>query len=454
MKTLSRWALLFCVIILGANGLFAAEEKLWIKGSDTIGGQLAPNLAVAFRAKYARIPINIDALGSATAFVGLFNGSADIGNSSRPINSKELETAKELNIHLIEAVIGYDGVAVIVHPSNPVSEVSIEDLSNLFTGKVTNWKSLGGPNMRVRLLSRPSYSGTHSFFKEKAIRRGNAKGPEEFAVSTEFLESNPEIIRQVESDPAAISYVGLGWVRPQLRVLSVKATTKSSAILPNAESVRNGSYPLYRPLFMYLPENPKPLAATFVKFTLSKEGAAIVQDTGFVPLDNPAVPSTLARIPEWIPTVTEKTASPIETTKVASTVPVSPSAAPVPEPPVTSPVQVVTNSNISLRITFPFGAAALTPDATETLLIAVEKLKSGKFRAIVVGHADSQGSAVTNKQIAQARAKAAADFLIQHGMLPEHVEIQGQGSDEPIATNTTALGRAQNRRVDVELVPR
>ena len=200
MKPLA--ALLLATSLFATPG--AAEESIRIKGSDTIGGRAMPEIAEAWGKKSPGVRMTVEALGSSTAFVGLFDGSADIGASSRPINEKELATARDLGLKLQEIVIGFDGVAVIVHPKNPLRELSIAQISALFTGKTKRWKEVGGEDVPVRLISRPSYSGTHAFFKEKVLRRGNAKGPEEFAASAELMEENGEILRAVASDPRAM----------------------------------------------------------------------------------------------------------------------------------------------------------------------------------------------------------------------------------------------------------
>jgi phosphate transport system substrate-binding protein len=280
--------LLTCAFSLVAMaGPATAQETLRIKGSDTIGGKLTPELAETFRARGGRLGFVVEALGSATAFVGLFDSSADIGESSRPINEAELRTATQLGLKLREVVIGYDGVAVIVNPANPVASLSIAQLSDLFTGKVQSWKRLGGRDIAVRLIGRPAYSGTHSFFRDRVVRRGNSKGPEQFADSITVLEENGAILRAVAAEPGAVAYVGLGWLDPTVKALRVRDTERGEGIQPGVETVRSGKYPLYRSLLMYLPTPPRPSAAEFLKFVLSADGAAIVTRNGFVAPDVP-----------------------------------------------------------------------------------------------------------------------------------------------------------------------
>lgn len=443
---------LLALIMLGVLAFGApatAENAIRIKGSDTIGGKLTPELAEAFRATIRPDQgFTIEALGSSTAFVGLFDGSADLGESSRPINEKELDTAHQLGITLRELVIGYDGVAVVVHPSNPVKELSVTQLSGIFTGKLSNWKQLGGVEGRIRLISRPSYSGTHSFFKEKALRRGNAKGPEEFAATTEWMEENGAIIAAVGSDPTAVSYVGLGWVRPQVRAVPVVARPGEPGVPATTETVRTGRYPLYRALLMYVPPSPQPSILQFLRFVLSPAGARIVQANGFVPADEGSP------LPSFLATVTLPAAPVTQATAVVSTQPVTVAGAAAPAPPPATPEPTAPpRARELVRVFFPFGAVTLTSEAQSVLDGVAGKLRPGDQAAIVSGHADTRGPVEVNRRVAVARAQAVASFLASRGVPSKQLRVDGAGADSPIASNDTPAGRAQNRRVDIELVP-
>lgn len=403
-------------VVLGATPTVATGETVRIKGSDTIGGKLAPSLARVFRASRPEVTFEIDALGSSTAFTGLFDGSAQIGAASRPVNEKELNRARELGLRLNEAVIGYDGVAVIVHPTNPIASLSVAQLAELFTGSITNWRQLGGADSAVRLISRPSYSGTHAFFKERVVRRGNAKGSEEFAPWTEFIEENGAILDAVAGDPRAVSYVGLGWLgQKKVKALFVSAQSGEEPAEPTVANVRAGSYPLYRPLLMYVRDDAPAIALEFLRFVLSSEGAALVQAEGFVPPDQTgAVPSFL-------------------------TMPRTPSAP-------GAAAEVV-------RIRFGFNSSRPRPEDHPRLVEVARKLSAGHHRATLVGHADGKGPAEINRRIALARATVVADELARLGAPRDAMRLESAGADAPVASNTSAAGRAENRRVDISLVP-
>jgi phosphate binding protein len=389
----------------------SADDLIRIKGSDTIGGEAMPQIADAYRKQRGSANIEIGALGSGTAFVGLFDGSADLGEASRPITEKEQATAKQLGLKLHEVVIGYDGVAVVVNPENPVKELSIAQVSALFSGKERSWKAFGGTDEGVRLIGRPTYSGTHAFFKEKALRRGDAKGPEEFASGIEVIEENGAILDAVAKDPRAVAYVGLGWLRPSVKAVPISA---NGAAVPAAlETVRTGKYPLYRPLLMYVPSTAKPETVAFVRFVLSKEGGAIMAKNGFVPPDS----------------------VPAEFTDAAAS-----ASAPA------------AKKRETIRILFASGSAAPRAQSEKELARIAQRLEGGGWSALIVGHADSTGPAAVNQKVALARAHAVANRLLARGVKAQLLAVDAQSNDAPAATNGTAEGRAQNRRVDVELV--
>ena len=384
----------------------AGGAAVRIKGSDTIGGALGPALAHAFEAQHADSHVTVEALGSATAFVGLFDGSADIGASSRPADTHELDRARALGITLEENVIGYDGVAVIVNPRNAIPQLTIEELSRLYGGEA-RW-----PDSRpVHLIGRPSYSGTHAFFKERVLRRGAKDGQEEFAAGVRVLERNEDILAAVAADPDAIAYVGLGWLGTGVRAVPISPGAGQRAVEPAAASVRDGSYPLYRPLLLYTRGAPHGETARVLQFALSPEGQALVAGNGFVPSDVPA--------------------------KIASG---EPQEAELAMPPV--------------RLFFATSRVTLDDEARHTLQSVATRLARGHERALVVGHADADGRSDGNRHLARSRAERVAAFLEQAGAPKDAVAIDGESSDHPVASNATAEGRRQNRRVDVFLVAR
>lgn len=442
--------LLVCLL----PGYAVAGETIRIKGSDTIGGRLAPSLAEAYRAHGHKTDFVIEALGSSTAFVGLFDGTADIGASSRPINERELDSAKVLHINLEEVVIGYDGVAIIVHPTNPVAQMTMNDLARLFLGKVKNWREVGGPDLAVRLISRPSYSGTHTFFRDKVLRRGNSKGSEDFAPSTEYVEDNVAIINAVAGDPRAISFVGLGWAKSPVRVVALKADASREAIIPAPETVRQGKYPLYRPLLFYVPRQASPSTREFVSFVLSADGARLVNIEGFVAND-PQVSDTAQRV-EATKEETKKTATQVVENRPQAQGSSGESSAkdPTSNLATTQPIESTTARREIIRISFSNASFSLSEQALTTLQEVAKKVQDANVRVVIIGHADSRGNAANNRKLSALRASTVAAKLIELGVAQTSVTVNSAGAEEPLASNETSVGRVKNRRVDIELIPR
>jgi phosphate transport system substrate-binding protein len=429
----------------------AAAVTLQVKGSDTIGGKLGQDFAHDFGARHPEVEVKWEALGSGTAFVGLLDGSAQLGAASRGVKENELTEARKLGLELREFVIGYDGIAVIVHPGNPVAELTIAQLSDLFTGKVRSWREVGGPDLPVHLISRPSYSGTFSFFRDKVLRRGNDKGPEDYAASAEFIEENGAILDKVAREPGAISYVGIGWVTPAVKTVGVAAKPGQPAVKASVATVRTGTYPVYRPLLMYSRGEPHGPAREMLAFILSSEGQKIVAKNDFVPTDSPVTlpPETPAAAAAGAGHPAAATSRAGLATGTGTGTAAGNAAGATVGASSSNPPQVV-------RVQFPKGST-LTPAARATLASvaeSVESAKTGGYRLLVVGHADVRGSRAVNARMSLARAKAVAAYLSELGVPESAIQVEGRGSEEPVGSNQSSAGRGTNRRVDITLLGR
>lgn len=414
----------------------AAAATLQVKGSDTIGGKLGQDFMHAFVARHPDIDVKWEALGSGTAFVGLLDGSAQLGAASRGVKENEVAEARQRGIELREFVIGYDGIAVIVHPQNPVSELTIAQLSDLFTGKVHNWSEVGGPDIQVRLISRPNYSGTFSFFRDKVLRHGNDKGPEDYAAGAEFVEENGAILEKVAREPGAISYVGIGWVTAAVKTLGVAPKPGQPAVRAGVATVRTGTYPIYRPLLMYSRGEPHGPAREMLAFILSSDGQKLVAKNDFVPTDSP-----VALAPETAAPPAGRTAGSATVAAGAGAAPAGVTAA---------DAAPAANAPHVVRVQFPKGAT-LTTAAKASLASLAESAKSGGH-LLVVGHADIRGSRAVNARMSLARAKAVAAYLVELGVQESAIQVAGRGADEPVGSNQSGTGRGANRRVDVTLM--
>ncbi|MFA4842405.1 MAG: PstS family phosphate ABC transporter substrate-binding protein, partial [Candidatus Omnitrophota bacterium] len=204
--------------------------------------------------------------------------------SSRNIKQKEIELAKQKNIFPYEIKVGLDGLAVVVNPKNPVNKLNLSQLAGIFSGKITNWKDVGGKESKIVILSREVNSGTHVYFKEHVLRHNDPASKEEFAPSALMLPSSQAIADEVAGNPQAIGYYGMGYISPSQQAVSVAADGKSAYVPPTIENVVSGKYPISRPLFLYTNGQPDGAVKKFTDFVLSKEGQEIVLKTDFVPI--------------------------------------------------------------------------------------------------------------------------------------------------------------------------
>ncbi|HOS92507.1 MAG TPA: PstS family phosphate ABC transporter substrate-binding protein [Armatimonadota bacterium] len=262
----------------GAGG---AGGEIVAKGSDTLL-QVAQAMAEAYQAANPGVKISVSGGGSGTGFQALIEKTCDIANASRQIKNEEVEQAKAKGIEPVENLIGYDGIAVIVNKANPVNELTVDQISDLYVGSTNSWDKLGGKG-EVVLVSRDSTSGTYEYFLEEIIKKGDKKSTREFAPSIMALQSNPDVRRQVTESEGAIGYIGLGYVDDSVKVIGVIGKKGGAAVMPSVETVKDGSYPISRPLYMYTDKNAPKKVSDYISWVLGDEGQAIVKEKGFVP---------------------------------------------------------------------------------------------------------------------------------------------------------------------------
>jgi phosphate transport system substrate-binding protein len=254
------------------------------KGSDTL-----VNLALAWAEKYHElhpdIEISVTGGGSGTGIAALINGTVDIANASRKITPGEIEQAKANGGDPVEFVVAKDAIAIVVNPENPVTQLTIKQLSDIYSGKINNWKEVGGDNRVIVRLSRETNSGTHVFFLENVIRMGNPDDKTLFSTDTLLLPSSEGITSETRDNPNAIGYDGLGYVTPEVKVVAVGRDASGPYVLPSAESVNNGQYPIARDLYMYTDKLPAGAVADYLNWIMTAEAQAIVTQLGFVPIN-------------------------------------------------------------------------------------------------------------------------------------------------------------------------
>jgi len=281
MKKVFVLTILFAACAAG-QAFCRGTDSVQVKGSDTMVnlGQAWAEKDMENEAAY----IAVTGGGSGTGISSLLSKSCDIAMSSRTIKAKEIEQAKAKGIEPKEIKVALDGIAVVVNPKNPVDKLTLDQLAGIFTGKIANWKDVGGADLQVVLLSREVNSGTHVYFKEHVLRKNDPNSKEEFAPGALMLPSSQAIADEVASNSGAIGYYGMGYISAKQKPVSIAKDAASPYEKPTVENVISGTYPISRPLFFYTNGEPQGATKKFVDFCLSPEGQKIVAATDFVPL--------------------------------------------------------------------------------------------------------------------------------------------------------------------------
>lgn len=262
------------IIVMAAVALTAvAEDKIVIDGSTTVG-PIAKAFAEYFMAENPDVNITVSESGSGNGAKSLVNNVCDVADMSRPMKDKEFLAAAEKGIQPVAHVVALDGLPILVHPRNPVANLTLEQIRKIYTGEITNWKDVGGPDMEIVVITRDTNSGTYETFEKMVMNK------QKISDKAEYVGSNGAIRQRVQSTPSAIGYAGLGFVDKTVKALTV------NGVYPSAATVRTGEYPIARPLFMYTNGYPKlgsPLYQ-FVTLHLTEDGQEMVDEIGFIPV--------------------------------------------------------------------------------------------------------------------------------------------------------------------------
>ena len=264
------------LIITAALGLAAVEaqaDRLVIKGSDTLGAKLVPQLAEAFKAQHPGTTFDIAAEGSTTGIAAIIDGTAQIGMASRRAKSSEVGAASAKGVNMKPTIVAYDGIALIVNSANPIKGLTRKQVEQIFTGDVTDWSAIGGKPGAVSVYTRNTSSGTYSEFKELAMKK------RDYAPSAQKMAGNEQIASEVGKNANGVGYVGLAYTKAGgIKVMSIDGA------VPSIESVQAKSYPYARPTFYYTNGEPSGVAKSFLDFTIGPAGQKIVLQVGFVPI--------------------------------------------------------------------------------------------------------------------------------------------------------------------------
>jgi phosphate transport system substrate-binding protein len=271
-----------------APGAPAPAKKVAIQniGSDTM-----VNLAQAWAEEYAKVDpavsVEVSGGGSGIGIAALINGTADLANSSRKLEDKELADAKAKGEQPKEFMVGYDGLAIFVHKNNPLEEISMEDLGEIYRegGKIDKWSQLGvksipgGKGDAIVRVSRQNNSGTYHYFREVVVGK-----KADYKAGSMDMNGSKDVVELISKTPNAIGYSGLGYATPEVKIVKVAKKKGEPAVKPSIATVLDKSYPISRPLFMYTPNEPSPQVKKYLDWILSDAGQKIVETSGYVPL--------------------------------------------------------------------------------------------------------------------------------------------------------------------------
>lgn len=410
---------------------------LRIQGSNTIGASLGPALIKglmqqqglsnirtvdsqeneqvisAMNAAGRTVSVSIAAHGSGTGFTAIAQGNAELAASSRPIKEAEVATLSalgDMKSRDAEQVIAIDGLAIVLHPANPISALSTEQLAQIFSGEVSDWAQLGGRAGAINLYARDDNSGTYDTFKELVL---SANGKQLSGKAKRF-ESSEQLSDSVAADANGIGFIGLPYVR-KAKAVAI-AAGESQPMLPSVTLIATEDYPLSRRLFLYgPPKNANPWAEALLQFAQSPKGQEIVAQNGFIAQTVQAVS--------------------IETT---------------PDMPAAYQTLAREAKRLSVNFRFQEGSASLDNKAQQDLRRVLDYLKQHdklKHKVVLIGFGDPKAVSARAELLSKLRAMAVRRELVREGVVLR--EVAGLGDELPVADNDGDSGRIKNRRVEV-----
>lgn len=269
-KTMLLALLVACLTV--ADGM---AQK--IKGSDTCL-PLTQTEAENYMNKYPKARVTVTGGGSGVGISALLEGTTDMAMTSRKVKFDEKMKLREAGKEIKEVIVAYDALAVVVHPSNPVTDLTREQLEEIFTGKIRNWKEVGGPDMKIVAYSRETSSGTYEFFKESVLKNKN------YMKGILSMPATGAVIQSVSQTKGAIGYVGLAYLNKEVKPLHISYDAGKNYVEPSLENAKNKTYPIVRPLFYYYEVKKADAVKPFIEYVLSPEGQATVKKVGYIPV--------------------------------------------------------------------------------------------------------------------------------------------------------------------------
>lgn len=423
----------------------ANKTDTWIhmQGSNTVGERLTPAIAKAFleskgvqdiglttgRDRYDKfiqgydpkndryVQIRIESYGSSTGFKGLMAGAADMSASSRPIKQKEVEKLKEMGnmtSQQAEHVVGIDGLAMLVHPSNPVTSLTVKQIAELFSGQVKNWQEVGGPNLAVSLHARDHESGTWDTFKGLVLAKKY-----KLDASAKRYVSNDALSQQVSEDVGAIGFSGLSSVGNS-KLLAVADGDNAPALYPTRLTVGTEDYPLARRLFLYTPvKDKKAVVDEFIQFALSSQGQKLVDEIGYISQN---IESHTLAVSSDLPEYYRQA--------------------------------VAGADRLSLNFRFKEGKSTLDNKAFVDVKRLAEFMNTQgneQKSVVLVGASDPRSKDENAVLLSKLRAKVVRRELIDLGIPRNRIKMVANGALLQVADNSSLTSRIKNRRVEVWL---
>ncbi len=268
--------LMFLGLALATVSMIYANSRITIKGSDTLI-RLGQRWAEEYMKQNPGVVIQVSGGGSGTGIAALLNGGTDICEASRDMKEKEYKLAEKKGITPHRVSVALDGIALYLNEKNPVRELSFAQLKGIYTGAITNWKEVGGQDARIIVYGRENNSGTYAFFKKKVLNK------EDYYVYTQALPGTAAVVNAVSKDVNGIGYGGIAWAK-NVKFVAVRITDADPAVLPSAETVSNGTYPISRDLYWFFNGTPTGELKKLLNWALSEEGQKVAVDMDYVPL--------------------------------------------------------------------------------------------------------------------------------------------------------------------------
>jgi len=271
MEKIFRFLVFGLAAVLLLDGPVLAAGSVVIKGSTTVL-PVAQAAAEAYMKRNPGVNISLSGGGSGDGVKALIDRSTDIANSSRDLKPEEIRLARSRGVNPVAHRVAIDAIVPIVHLTNPVKDLSVEQLSLIYQGKITNWKEVGWNDKKIVVISRDTSSGTYETWEQKVLHRAKV------TPRAQLQASNGAIVQAVSKNRYALGYIGIGYLNRSVKAVRVNGVQAS------AETALSGKYPIARPLFMFTDGQPKGHAAGFIKFLLGSDGQRMVKKEGFVPL--------------------------------------------------------------------------------------------------------------------------------------------------------------------------